>query len=84
MRLYISKITKHTDERKPDTYDFAKFIEGALWWPTKEAAQRNYDLHCLIEIRVELPTGQRVPCTDFGIEPRPAGGFVLSCEHPRS
>lgn len=80
MRLYIHKIVQHVETRKPTTFEFRKAIEIAWFWKTREAAERA--LLIWKGISVQGPFGRMSDCTDFRIEPRPRGGFVISCEHP--
>jgi hypothetical protein len=83
MRLYIHKITKHAEELKPDTYDFTNSIEGAWFWTTLESAERAQHFFSHESgITINPPFGGSAPCTDFRVEPRPQGGFAISCEHP--
>lgn len=87
MRLYIYKITKNADELKPDTFAFKMSMENAWFWTTRESADRAWRLFSGIGgINVKSPheIGRTAPCTDFFIEPRPEGGFVISCEYPSS
>lgn len=85
MCLFIKTIIEHTDEGKPETYEFTKNIEGA--WHTSPIEHANricYLLSFEREITVKNPNGlgQSALCTDFRIEERPQGGFAISCEHP--
>jgi hypothetical protein len=80
MRLYIHRIVPDVEQHKPTTFAFIKAIEVAWFWKTREAAERA--LRIWQGILVQLPLGPAVACTDFRIEPRPQGGFVISCEHP--
>jgi hypothetical protein len=84
MRLYIYTITSHDD--KPTTYEFTKFKEGAWHWDMRESAERALDmiLNGSGGITVKAPDGRCDCCTDFRVEPRPQGGFAISCEHPFS
>jgi hypothetical protein len=83
MRLYIHKITKHGEEFKPDIYDFTKSIEGAWFWTTPESAERAQHFFSHEGgITIRPPFGPSAACTDFRVEPRPQGGFAVSCEHP--
>ena len=79
MRLYIHRIVPDVENRKPTTFAFIKTIEVAWFWKTREAAERA--LRIWQGILVQLPIGHAA-CTEFRIEPRPKGGFVISCEHP--
>ena len=79
MRLYISNVTNGV--RCP-TYDFAKPIEAAMFWNTREWVTRVCDAISSDGITINPPFANSAPCTDFRIEPRPQGGFVISCEYP--
>lgn len=82
MRVYIYKITKQQQERKPDLYDFTSTIRSAWHWATKDAADRACRLFSEIGIRIELPSGEYALCSEYRAETRPEGGFAVSCEHP--
>ena len=81
MRLYIRKRTNgpHCPE-----YEFAKSIEAALYWQSSDWVGRVCDLidHEGITIDPPFRGGVRPHCSGFLVEPRPQGGFVISCEVP--
>src|ERR1700760_1556157 len=80
MRLYIHRIEPDVEKHKPTSFAFIKAMEVAWFWRTREAAERA--LRVWQGILVQLPFGAPIECTDFRIESRPKGGFVISCEHP--
>ena len=82
MRLYIR--SRVNGPRCPE-YEFVRNSEVALFWNSKSwvmlicrvIAQEG------ITVAQPFPTG-RQPCSEFQVEPRPLGGFVISCEVPIS
>jgi len=80
VRAYIGKITER--KHKQALYDFKESVEGAWFWTTKEEAESVRQFLSEVGIKVYLPSGNCAPCTDFCVEPRPEGGFAISCEHP--
>lgn len=86
MRLYIGHISS-SDQRKPEfKYDFTESIEDSWQWDKKESAelQLTMILTCGIAAESPGPFRKSAQCTAFQIEPRPQGGFAISCEHPFS
>jgi hypothetical protein len=82
MRLFIKEIRRVDNH---DTFTWTSAIEGAWNWDAEGQATRY--LRWILgwgEITVKSPTefGKASPCTDFRVEPRPQGGFALSCKHP--
>jgi hypothetical protein len=86
MRLYIRNVTYHHSENKPPTYDFTSITSNAHRWDTKEEADKDLKLieHQGISVTPPAHLGPSANCTDLRIEPRPEGGFVISCEYPFS
>lgn len=81
MRLYIKTISRGNNH---DTFQWTSAIGGAWNWNVPEQPGR---LCCWIVgwggIFVKSPVaGASGFCTEFRIEPRPQGGFAVSCEHP--
>ena len=83
MRLYIRAIN-HGENH--DTYEWTSAIEAAWDWSTKEETINKCRVIEQGGITVKSPVefGKIGLCTDFRVEPRPQGGFAISCEHPLS
>jgi hypothetical protein len=79
MRLYIYKITRGD---KCPIYHFTRTIETAWFWDTRERVDEVCRATSHDGITIEPTLGMSTPCTDFRVEPRPQGGFAISCEHP--
>jgi hypothetical protein len=82
MRLYIKTI-EHGDTH--DIFTWTPAIEGGWNWRVQERAGR----FCCwilgwggITVKSPIEFGKVGVCADFRVEPRPQGGFVVSCEHP--
>jgi hypothetical protein len=84
MRLYIRGIIEKA--KKPMTLDFTDSIENSLALKPKGYAERIIHLifNDLGGINVKSPdgTGRSAFCADPRVEPRPQGGFAISCIHP--
>jgi hypothetical protein len=77
MRGYISEITMRGDGSKRDV-KFTKAIKNAEFSRTTASAER---VCAGLRFTVNSPFNpSEVPCTDFRVEPRPDGGFAISCE----
>ncbi len=82
MRLFIKEICR---EGNHDSFTWTASPEGAWSWDTEGQATR-----CLrwilgwggITVRSPIEFGRVGLCTDFRVESRPQGRFVVSCEHP--
>jgi hypothetical protein len=79
MRLYIRTIT-HENNR--DSYVFTKMIEGGWNWNTYQDAESylRWTVACGETICHSPFTKVSGVCSDFRVEPRPQGGFAISCE----
>lgn len=84
MRLYISRITEGVEGLKPSTYELGKTIEEAWYWQTRDAADRALELVSVVGIDIRPPNGfePKISCSVFRVEPRPQGGFAISCAAP--
>ena len=79
MRLYICTIIIESNR---DKYVYTPEIKDSHSWNTEQEAQ-NY-------LRRPVESGETIchspftkvsgVCTDFRVEPRPQGGFAISCE----
>jgi hypothetical protein len=77
MRGYIIAIDRSEDSRI--VLDFGSSIQNAGSWDD----QRNAEVECLafnIPGRITMHTRSRLPCSDFRVEQRAEGDFVISCE----
>jgi hypothetical protein len=82
MRLFIKEIAR---EANHNTFTWTSAIEGAWNWDAEGQADRF--LRWTLGwggIAAKSPTefGKIGLCTDFRVEPRPQGGFAVSCEYP--
>jgi hypothetical protein len=83
MHLYIKTVSQKNDHGAfHDAYEFTRAIECGWNWNTEEKAELYRSV--IVErggIIASDPTGiRRRPCTDFRVESRPQGGFVIACE----
>jgi hypothetical protein len=76
MRLYI-KALEHVREKGTINYEFAPDNDGARFWPTVGIAEGIRDQIVLAGGTIVTAKGIS---SDFRVEPRPLGGFVVSCE----
>ena len=82
MRLYIR--SRVNGPRCPE-YEFARGSEAALYWNSKSWVERVCRIIEQEGITIAKPfSTERQPCTGFQVEPRPLGGFIISCEVPVS
>ena len=82
MRLYIR--SRVNGSRCPE-YEFVGTNEAALYWNSKSWVEQVCRIIAQEGITVERPLSRGPqPCSDFQVEPRPLGGFVISCEVPIS
>jgi hypothetical protein len=80
MLLYIGAL-EHVREKGTINYTFAPDIDGARFWPTVRIAEGIRDqIVWSGGITLTSPLGKRGHSTDFRVEPRRQGGFVISCE----
>jgi hypothetical protein len=79
MRLYIGTIT-HENNR--DSYVFTEDINKAFPWETDQKAESylRWTIACGGTICHSPFTKVSGVCSDFRVEPRPQGGFTISCE----
>jgi hypothetical protein len=79
MRHYISTIT-HVDNH--DNFILTRAIESGWNWDTEEEAERyrRWTVACGETISHSPFSKVSGICTDLRVEPRPQGGFVISCE----
>jgi len=79
MRLYIKTVSRGNNH---DTFELTSTIEGAWNWNVYEQPARF--CRWIVGwggIFVKSPiTGETGFCTDFRVEPRPQGGFAVSCQ----
>jgi hypothetical protein len=75
MRLYIQQVTQHSQGKEPTTFRLAESIDNAWFWRTQEDAERALSVWNGIKT-----TKDGTECSDVKVEPRPNGGFVISCE----
>jgi hypothetical protein len=83
MRVYIQDIRPGENTLKPiNEYTFTESLDDARSWETKESAE--IDRSSIESHKVTIKTLDRriVFCTDFRVEQRSRGVFVISCEHP--
>ena len=82
MRLYIR--SRVNGPRYPE-YEFVHGSEAALHWNSKSWVEQACRLIAQEGITIAGPFPAACqPCRDFEVEPRPLGGFVISCEVPIS
>jgi hypothetical protein len=82
MRLYIH--SRVNGPRYPE-YEFVRGTDAALYWNSKSWVEQVCRIIVQEGIAITLPfAAERQPCCDFQVEPRPLGGFVISCEVPIS
>lgn len=82
MRVYIKDITSIGNELRPDNeYDFIEFVECAMSWNTAETAEVRKSMICNHGNIIKAKDRSDVYYTDFQVEPRPQGRFVISCEY---
>jgi hypothetical protein len=79
MRVFIYRVKQNLEVGEPTSFEFIHAMENAWFWKTKEAAQRAFAIWQGISVQASAIAAA---CTDFRFEPRPQGGFVISCEHP--
>jgi hypothetical protein len=82
MPLYISAI-EYFRENGINKYNFHPALERGRYWRTAPLAMGICEQ--IIRsggITVTSPLGKSSLCADFRAEPRPQGGFVVSCEDP--
>jgi hypothetical protein len=79
MRVFIYQVKQNWEAGEPTSFEFIHAMESAWFWRTKEAAQRAFAIWQGITVQASAIAAA---CTDFRFEPRPQGGFVISCEHP--
>jgi hypothetical protein len=75
MRGYI-KALEHVFEKGLVNYEFALHIDGAQFWPTIGIAEGLRDQ---IVLAGGIITAKGI-FSDFHVEPRVQGGFVVYCE----
>jgi hypothetical protein len=73
MKVYIQEITQHPKTEQPTALKFTDSREDAWFWKTEGDAERAISIW-------ETPDRAPVGCTDFRVESRPQGGFVISCD----
>lgn len=82
MRLYIR--SRVNGPRCPE-YEFVGTSDAALYWNSKHWVDQVRRVIAQEGISIATPfSAERQPCSDFQVEPRPLGGFVISCEVPVS
>jgi hypothetical protein len=82
MRLYIR--SRVNGPRCPE-YEFARGSEAALYWNSKSWVEQVCRTIAQEGITVAMPfSSDRQSCSDFQVELRPLGGFVISCDVPVS
>ena len=82
MRLFIKGIRRGENH---DTFTWTSAVEGAWTWGAEGQADRflRWTLGWgAITVKSPIQFGKIGLCTDFRVEPRPQGGFAVSCEHP--
>jgi hypothetical protein len=80
MRLYIAN---RVNGPHCPLYDFHETVASGIWWDTQARVEAACELIAREGISVRQPfTGNDQTCTDFRIEPRLHGGYVISCEVP--
>jgi hypothetical protein len=79
MRYYIKTITHESNH---DNFVYTKAIEGGWNWNTEEEAANylRWTVACGETTSFSPITKVSGVCTDFRVELRPQGGFVISCE----
>jgi hypothetical protein len=85
MRGYIHSIKTEEDdatgEPKVRRYTFCESISEAVWYPTRERAERELAIMDGGSRSITMDeTG--ITCSDFRIEQRSENEFVVSCEGP--
>jgi hypothetical protein len=73
---YIRAI-EHVYEKGIINYEFATVIDTARFWPTVGIAEGIRDQ--IIWTGGAIGTSKGI-CSDFQVEARPQGGFVISCK----
>lgn len=82
MRLYIR--SRVNGPRCP-VYEFVGTSESALFWNSQRWVKQVCRVIAQEGITIATPSSAECqPCSDFQVEPRPLGGFVISCEVPVS
>jgi len=82
MRLYIR--SRVNGPRCPE-YEFVGTSDAALFWNSKRWVNQVCRVITQEGITVTTPFwAECQPCSDFQVESRPLGGFVISCEVPVS
>ncbi len=85
MRVNLKQVKHGEDKLKPiHEYGFTESVERALFWDTSESAELDRSKIDSGGITVKSRDGRIAYCTDFRVEPRPQGGFAISCEHPHA
>jgi hypothetical protein len=80
MRLYIR--SRINGPRCPE-YEFVRGSEAALFWNSRTWVEQVCRVIVQEGITIARPfSPERQPCSDFRAEPRPLGGFVISCDVP--
>jgi hypothetical protein len=80
MRLYIR--SRVNGPRCPE-YELVGSSEAAPFWKSKNWVEQMCRLIAQEGITIARPfSTERPPCSDFQVEQRPLGGFVISCEVP--
>jgi hypothetical protein len=83
MRVFIHKITYRWNEGRPPLYDFTASAKSSWRWETRaQAEQARRIFEQVGGIVIEQPFVERLFCEDYRVEPRPQGGFGISCIHP--
>lgn len=66
-------------------YEFVGVPEAALYWNSKSWVEQVCRVIAQEGITIAKPfSAERQPSSDFQVESRPLGGFVISCEVPVS
>jgi len=82
MRLYIR--SRVNGPRCPE-YQFVGTSDAALFWNSERWVDQVCRAIAQEGITIAPPFSREPqPCSDFQVEPRPLGGFVISCEVPVS
>jgi hypothetical protein len=80
MRLYIR--SRVNGPRCPE-YEFVETSDAALCWNSQRWVEQVCRLIAEEGITIARPFSREAQlCSNFQVEPRPLGGFAISCEVP--
>lgn len=82
MRLYIRS---RVNGPRCAEYEFVGASDAALYWDSERWVEKVCRLIAEEGVTIARPFSREAqPCSGFQVEPRPLGGFVISCEVPFS